>query len=189
MRIFISLNNADVIQKTRESQTSGPIVLTTETERADTGTNYSISWLNKMTNIETRLVKLGKDSYIVENKAPKTPAVVYSYTDLRDAVMTYFVNIDLSRLSETLSDKLKKIVGEKVKLYENVRSLQVNLRPTIRKEHKALNKPVLVGARKDQRGIMVGINWSGSRAKVALLDAKGHPTRIVELDTELIWLP
>lgn len=190
MRIFISLCNATPdTQKVVDSQNVGPITFTVVTERTSTETAYSITWLNKMTNIETRFIKLGKDSYVIESKAPKTPLITYTYTELRDAAMTFFVNIDTSRLSETLEQKLKRTAADKIKMYENKRTLNINMKPTIRREHKALYCPVLVGAKQDIRGIMVGINWAGSRAKVAILDKNGHTVKVIELETELLWIP
>lgn len=184
MRILISLSRGSVI----EEKSFGPAKVVSE--RTLESNLYTVTWLNKMTNNIVRFIKASSNDFVIEIKNVRAPAITYQYTDLRDALMTFLVNLDLSRMSETLLDKCKKFVGDLVKGFEKRRTLNINLKETYKREHKALNTPVLIGNQRDQKGIMIGINWAGSRAKVALLDESGEPTgKIVELDTKVLWLP
>lgn len=188
MQIFISLASTKPVKKDfQRSESFGPASLDIKFNGASE--TYSITWVNKMSNITTKLTKIGESSYVVENVSPRTPQATFTHKDVREAVMGFFVNCDQQRIPNDRVLESRKLVADVVKQIENKRTLNLSIKNiTFNKEHKALHKPVLVGANRDQQGIMIGINWAGTRAKVALYDDHNLPTRIVEMETSLIWI-
>lgn len=188
MQIFISLAAANPTKKSfTRTESYGPANLELKFDGASE--TYSVTWVNKMSNITTKLTKIGDSSYVVENVSPRTPQATFTYKEIRESVMAFFINCDLTRISNENVTESRRTIGDLVKQVENKRTLNLSIKNiTFNKEHKAMHKPVLVGANREQEGIMVGINWSGTRAKVALYDDHNLPTRIVEMDTSLIWV-
>lgn len=185
MLVFISL--AATANAALRRETYGPVQIEIKFDKV--GNVYSLTWTNKMTNVQTKLIKLGKDAFMVENKAPKTPLVSYPYKDVREACMTFFMNADIRRLKEDLVFTCRKFVADQVKAFEGKKMLNINVKNiTYAREHRAMNTPVLVGPNREQQGIMVGLNWAGTRAKVAMFDENNMPTRVVEFDTSLVWI-
>lgn len=177
MLIFIALGKV---------HTSGPVTVTTEKN----GTNWSVLWLNKMTNAVTKLTRLNPNEYVIENTTPRTPTVTYEHTITKEACLTFFINADTERLSEDRIKKARNEVVDFIKSVENLSKLEIDIKDSARNRHrKALNKPVLVGKNKELKGIMLGLNWSATQAKVAILGASGLPVRVVELPTTFVWLP
>lgn len=188
MRIFISLASSKPAKKSSlRKETFGAATL--EIKFDGPSETFAVTWVNKMSNITTKLTKIGTSSYVVENVSPRTPQATFTYNDLREAVTSFFINCDATRISGEHILESRKLTAESVKQFENKRTLNLSIKNiTFTKEHKALHKPVLIGSNREQQGIMIGINWSGTRAKVALYDDNNLPTRIVELDTSLIWI-
>lgn len=188
MQIFISLATTKPAKKDfQRSESFGPVTL--EVKYNGASDTYIFTWWNKMSNISTKLTKIGDASYVVENVSPRTPQATFTHKDLREAVMGFFVNCDQTKLSDERVLDARRLIADIVKQIENKRTLNLSIKNiTFNKEHKALHKPVLVGANRDQAGIMIGINWAGTRAKVALYDDHNLPTRIVEMETSMIWI-
>lgn len=177
MLIFIALGKV---------HTSGPVIVTTE----EHGTNWSVLWLNKMTNAVTKITRLNPNEYVIENTTPRTPTVTYEHTITKEACLTFFINADTERLSEEHIKKARKEVIDFIKSVEKLSKLELNLKDSSRnRQRKALNKPVLIGKNKELKGIMLGLNWAATQAKVAILGESGLPIRIVEMPTTLVWLP
>lgn len=165
---------------------AGPIVINTNTTTA----GWNVSWLNRMTNAVTKLTRLNKDEYVVENKTPRTPSVTYEHTLLKEACLTFFINADCQRVAPEIVVKSREAASDFIKEKENLKVLNFNIRPSSRvRQRKAMNKPVLIGKNKERSGILLGLDWSAEKAKVAVLDSAGALLRVVEIPTSLVWLP
>jgi hypothetical protein len=181
MRILISLSSKAI----RIEQSFGPLQL--KVQRADKNM-YAVTWTNKMKNATANFAKMGQKNYLVSSAGPNLPETQLDTTDLKQGLLMFFGNCSVLKVSDEHILAARKWIGEIIKDYEGVHSL--NIRIAVRgREQDNLHLPVTygpVGAKK--KGILLYILPLSVNCRVMVLNEDGSKGNVLEIPKDQIWI-
>lgn len=181
MKIFISLSSKAV----RITENFGPLSL--DVRRVDKNI-YSVAWHNKMKNVVTNFAKMGVKNYLVTSAGPNLPDNAFPANDLKQSLLTFFNNCSILKVTDENILTARKWIGEIIKNYEGVKSLNIRL-STRSREQDNLYLPVTYGpAGSKKKGILLSIVPLSEKCRVLMLNDDNSHGNVLEMPKDQIWI-